>query len=232
MTVESVSHISDLNVSYPAAGDARSEGDDHLRNLKVALKTDFPNITGPVTPTQTVLNNIGKVLLATASASASATIDFTTAIDSTYDEYELHIINAVPTNNNDVPWLRTSTDAGANFASTAGDYFWTLSTGRNATATVTNGSTTATKIELSRQTVSSTASDGGFSAVIRLFDPSGTACKKQLAWDGNTGIANTGLETINGVAYRDNTADIDALRFLFSTGTTASGKFKLYGIKK
>jgi hypothetical protein len=58
MTVESVTHISDLNVSYPGATDAKSEGDDHIRNLKVALKTDLPNITGPVTATQAELNRV------------------------------------------------------------------------------------------------------------------------------------------------------------------------------
>ena len=56
MTVESVTHISDLNATYPASGDPKSEGDNHIRNIKSALKTDFPNITGPVTSSHTELN--------------------------------------------------------------------------------------------------------------------------------------------------------------------------------
>ena len=61
MTVESVTYISDLNASYPASGDAKSEGDDHIRNLKTGIKTTFPNISGAVTPTHTELNYVDGV---------------------------------------------------------------------------------------------------------------------------------------------------------------------------
>lgn len=56
MALETVTHISDLVVTNPTAGDPQSQGDDHLRNIKTALKTDFPNITGAVTATHTDLN--------------------------------------------------------------------------------------------------------------------------------------------------------------------------------
>lgn len=57
MPLESVIHISDLVVTNPTSTDPKSEGDNHLRNIKTALKTDFPNISGPVTKTHTQLNN-------------------------------------------------------------------------------------------------------------------------------------------------------------------------------
>lgn len=57
MPLESVTHISDLVVTNPTSTDPKSEGDNHLRNIKTALKTDFPNISGPVTKTHTQLNN-------------------------------------------------------------------------------------------------------------------------------------------------------------------------------
>jgi len=56
MTVETVTYVSDFNVNYPAAGDLRSEGASHLRNMKSGAKNTFPNVTGAVTPTHTVLN--------------------------------------------------------------------------------------------------------------------------------------------------------------------------------
>lgn len=57
MTVEtSPLYPSDLNASYPAAGDNIPEGDDHIRNIKTVLKTTFPNVSGAVTPSHTVLN--------------------------------------------------------------------------------------------------------------------------------------------------------------------------------
>lgn len=61
MTIESVTHISDLNSAYPANTDAMSEGDNHIRNIKTALLATFPNITGAVTPTHTELNFVDGV---------------------------------------------------------------------------------------------------------------------------------------------------------------------------
>lgn len=56
--LETVTHISDLNASWPLGSDLASTSDDHIRNIKTALKTDFPNITGPVTVTQTQINTV------------------------------------------------------------------------------------------------------------------------------------------------------------------------------
>lgn len=56
MGLETVTHISDLDPANPDADDPKSQGDNHLRNIKTALKTDLPNITGPVTATQAELN--------------------------------------------------------------------------------------------------------------------------------------------------------------------------------
>lgn len=43
MTVETASYISQLDPTYPTAGDPKSEGDNHLRLVKTVLKTQFPN---------------------------------------------------------------------------------------------------------------------------------------------------------------------------------------------
>lgn len=46
MPLESVTHVEDLNPQNPAYLDQRSEGDDHIRNIKTALKNTFPGMTG------------------------------------------------------------------------------------------------------------------------------------------------------------------------------------------
>ena len=61
MGLETGTYISDLNTSNPAAGDAKSAGDDHLRLIKSTVKATFPNITGAVTPTHTELNYVDGV---------------------------------------------------------------------------------------------------------------------------------------------------------------------------
>lgn len=56
MAIETASYINDLNVSNPPGSDPVSQADDHIRLLKAALKSTFPNITGAVTATQDQLN--------------------------------------------------------------------------------------------------------------------------------------------------------------------------------
>lgn len=47
--LETVTHIQDLNSSWPLGSDLASTSDDHIRNIKSALKTDFPNFNGTYT---------------------------------------------------------------------------------------------------------------------------------------------------------------------------------------
>ena len=56
MSLESVDYIDDLVITNPEADDSKSEGDDHIRNIKKAIKATFPNIDGAVTATVAELN--------------------------------------------------------------------------------------------------------------------------------------------------------------------------------
>lgn len=58
MTVETATYINGLNASYPASGDQKSEGDNHMRLIKSTLKATFPNISGAVSPTHLELNYV------------------------------------------------------------------------------------------------------------------------------------------------------------------------------
>lgn len=73
MTVEAATYISQLNPSFPAAGDAHSEGDDHIRKIKSTLQATWPNLTAtPITPTSADLN-------AVAGAGATGATNFKVA---------------------------------------------------------------------------------------------------------------------------------------------------------
>lgn len=57
MPVESATYISDLNASNPVgATDPKSQGDDHLRLIKSAVKASFPGVSGAVSATHAELN--------------------------------------------------------------------------------------------------------------------------------------------------------------------------------
>lgn len=82
MTVETATYINQLDSSKPASGDARSEGDDHMRLLKSTLRATFPNISGAVTATQGQLNG---VLLGQATYAAGGGADdaYTASVNTT-----------------------------------------------------------------------------------------------------------------------------------------------------
>ena len=66
MGLETGTYIDSLNSSNPTAGDAVSEGDDHLRLIKSTVKATFPNLTNAVTSTHTELNILDGATVITA----------------------------------------------------------------------------------------------------------------------------------------------------------------------
>lgn len=54
-------YISDLVATNPLSSDLASTGDDHMRCIKLALKTTFPNVNGAVTSTDEELNIVDGV---------------------------------------------------------------------------------------------------------------------------------------------------------------------------
>ena len=73
----SVTHIADLEPLYPFGTDNRLQGDNHIRNIKTALKNDLP-LTTPATATGIAL------LTAANAAAARTTLGSTTVGDAVY----------------------------------------------------------------------------------------------------------------------------------------------------
>lgn len=56
MGLETGTYINSLNSANPAATDALSQADEHLRLLKSTVKATFPSVTGAITGTHTAIN--------------------------------------------------------------------------------------------------------------------------------------------------------------------------------
>jgi len=169
-----------------------------------------------------VTKNTVRALVPISSVVAAnvATVDFT-GIDSTYDEYQVHIFDARPATNNTVLQLRTSSDGGSTFDSGAGNYRYFISSQTDAAA-----------INLSNSgSGNADVNETGFRCVIKFFNPSGTALYKEFIWQYSniTDVAN--YEQGIGCGQRAAVADIDAIRFFFDSGNIASGTFTLYGVR-
>jgi hypothetical protein len=88
MALETATYISDLVSTNPVAGDPVSQGDDHLRLIKSAVKASFTGVSGAVTLTHTQLNSVvgkqtiwipaGAMTARTTSGAAAGTAETTT----------------------------------------------------------------------------------------------------------------------------------------------------------
>jgi len=189
-------------------------------------------ITGALSATGTVKSNSRTValeLIAASSASASAVVDFTTGIDSTYDEYLVTFTDIVPATNDADLLLRVSQDAGSTFKSGATDYADSASSVVDITG-ANYGSTGRASIRLTQEI----DSGGAVSGQVRFYGPSGTALKKKFVFSV-TGDQGTGgiIRTSNGGGMLTlNTSAINGIRFLMSSGNITSGNFALYGVRK
>lgn len=56
MTVESVTYIDSLDHNRPQGGDSIAQGDDHIRNIKKAIKQTFPKVEGEVLASHEEIN--------------------------------------------------------------------------------------------------------------------------------------------------------------------------------
>lgn len=204
--------------------------------LAVGSAGQLLQTNGAGAPTWVTASGSGLVCIAVASASSVSSVDFTTGIDSTYDEYEFHFQNVIPSSGGGPNFLlRTSANSGSSYAATSGDYSWSsmynYSNGPSPIQSDGNATSTGLLIDSSLGVTGNTAA-GGISGVVRLINPAGTASVKHFIWDANNQNSSTVSLQIRATGSRNSTAVVNAVRFIFSSGNIASGLFKLYGLRK
>ena len=174
------------------------------------------------------------VMISSQTASSSATINFT-SLSSTYSTYVVLITNLGPATDQASFYMRTSANNGSTYDSGASDYKWFVKTTNmgSSVETLQDGSTGKGYIQLT-STQSGTNSFGNLSTEkgslwIKIFNPSAVKyCRIMCEGSYTSNTPEEVLVISNGV--RVASADVDAIRFLFSTGNIATGTFTLYGI--
>jgi hypothetical protein len=172
------------------------------------------SIQTQITTNETQITARGMVLIESQTASASASLDFT-SIDSTYTSYVIDIRNLVPATNGQGLYFRVSDDGGSTFKSGASDY----RVSGSALAQIPIG-----------VGASNVAADGGVCGKVNIYNPESASLKTLCSEVSITGGSATCLPTSTAGRY-DTAATIDAVQLIFSSGNIASGVAKLYGIK-
>jgi len=199
-----------------------------ITNASVSAVTSFANATNP--------SNL--VLLSTQTASSSATISFTTGLDSTYDAYEIKIINARPATDDTFLQFNLSTDSGANYNVTKTTTLFTAYHNEADTDNVfayntTNDLAQSTAFQsIGNSTGLGSGADESQCIVLQLFNPSSTTYVKHfLVTSQYYSADNYSVNSYVG-GYANTTSAVNAIQFKMASGNIADGVFKLYGVKK
>lgn len=167
--------------------------------------------------------------IATQVASASATIDFTSGIDSTFNEYLFAFTNILPATNAVNFTLQVSINAGSSWITT-GTYARTLNLLNGSTNTPT-GIVNEPAMIVTGGLVNTTART--MSGEMRLFGPASTTTLKTFTWMVGY-LDATDMNCVHGSGLQTSTAAsaINGVRFAMTSGNIASGTIALYGVPK
>jgi len=169
------------------------------------------------------------VLLDTQTASASASLDFTSSIDSTYDSYVFYLSEIVAATDGTWLYMKVSRDAGSSWEATNYNRAYTRAASNNSGAF--EGAAGGTAMRPTGESWGNGAGKSG-SGHITLAVPSSTATYKKFY--GQLAHNNTGTDDVvtSFVMSYYSTNAINGVQFYFNPGNITSGTIGLYGVKK
>jgi hypothetical protein len=198
-----------------------------ITNSSVSAVTAFSGVSGGTL-----------TLLSTQTASNSATISFTTGLDSTYDEYQFKFIDIHPRTDNVNFTFNLSTDSGSNYNVTKTT---TVFTAYHDEGDATTALVYADGQDLAQSTgyqqianVIGNDSKKCTAGSMQLFNPSSTTYVKHFI---SRTSRMSAVFTTNYMAdffvagYGNTTSAINAIQFKMDSGNF-DGIIKMYGVKK
>jgi len=199
----------------------------------MAIKVANNNSLSAITSLPSAITAGAMTLLSTQTASSSSTIDFTSGIDSTYDEYVFKFYDIHPQTDN--------THFNVNFRDGSSAYDATKTTTWFRSQHDEADSDTAIEyvasVDLAQSTDAarlmtsmSSDSDHGGNGYLHLYNPSSTTFVKNFI-ARTSSVWYLDYEWDASLAgYCNVTAAIDGVQFAMSSGNIDSGVIKLYGI--
>jgi len=174
-------------------------------------------------------------LISEQTASGSASISFTSGIDSTYPIYKFEFINMHPATDNVSFSFNLSTDGGSNYNVTKTTSYFYAYHGEGGAYGILEY---VTGLDLAQSTSDQPLSnnvgndnDQSASGELFLFNPSSTTFVKHFI--STTNQYDRADISVNPrmAGYGNTTSAVNAVSFKFSSGNIDFGTIKLYGIK-
>ena len=174
-------------------------------------------------------------LLETQTASSSATISFTSNIDSTYKEYIFKYYDIHPSADGAHLTFNGSADSGSNYnlTKTSAWYFAYIKeddTDEAHSYSIYNDLAQSTDFQILASDIGND-NDQSASGELFLFNPSSDTFVKHFLYTGSSLNSGDYLSNDFVGGYFNTTSAIDAIQFKMESGNIDAGTIKLYGIK-
>ena len=176
----------------------------------------------------------GITLISSQTASASATISFTTGITSTYKAYKFVFVNIHPASDNVDLLFQASTNGGSTYATTLTDTFfnaWHNEADTDTTLAYGSGEDAAqsTSFQMLCDNFGSDNDQNGC-GIFTLFNPSSTTYVKHFISKFNNYTYNDYTRNDFVAGYFNTTSAVNAIQFKMSSGNIDEGTILMYGI--
>jgi hypothetical protein len=174
------------------------------------------------------------ILLSTQTASASATISFTSGIDSTYDSYVFKFYDIHPASDSQYFSFQGSTNGGSTYATTVTTTDFSAYHNESDSASGLGYETGADQAQgTAFIKISNTVGNGADESCVgylNLYNPSSTTFVKHFINRSQTYQATDYSVDEYKAGYFNTTSAINAVQFKFASGDIDSGIIKLYGV--
>ena len=174
------------------------------------------------------------VKISSSTASSSATVSFTSGINSTYKEYIFLFNNIHPATDGANIQFQGSTDGGSNYNTTiTSNYFQSQNNASENALEYDGGQDLAqsTNFQTILAKEPGNGNDESTSGVLHLFDPSNTTFVKHFLSVGNCEDAEAMSRIGFTGGYFNTTSAINAVQFKMSSGNMDAGTITMYGVK-
>ena len=184
----------------------------------------------------TVLANAsdGITLISSQTASNSASLSFTSGLDSTYKAYKFVFSSIHPRTDNVQFQFNLSTDAGSNYNVTkTTTSFWSYHYEDDSATTLEYDVGGDLAQSTGYQKISrdlGSGADESCSGSMTLFNPASTTYVKHFISRSSTNVYFDSMSDFNMAGYGNTTSAVNAIRFQMSSGNF-DGTIYLYGIK-
>jgi hypothetical protein len=196
------------------------------------VKYNNNSISDITTPGQLVQGKM--TLISEQTASGSASISFTSGIDSTYPIYKFELIGLHPASRTQLTF-NFSSDSGSNYNVTkTTTLFYAIHTEDNITAGLSYDDSKdlaqGTGFQILTRSDIDEDNDSSCSGEIFLFNPSSTTFVKHFISRMQQMAYNNASADTYVAGYGNTTSAIDGVQFKMASGNIDVGTIKLYGI--